>query len=239
MLNKKIIAIIPARAGSKGIKNKNIALVAGIPLISYTINSIKKSSLITNFIVSTDSPEINSIGLESGASNIGLRPEDLSSDSAKTFDAIYYSLIKFQEKYGPVDLVLELQPTYLFRSPDILDNSIKSILMSDHTSFTTVRKILDTSHPDYIGTIIKDSIFFPNNPNGFRRQLLSDKYACIGSIMGAKVDKIEPNPNGLLTTKCMPVILESQLEHIDINSVTDLRVAEQLIKSNAIPKSWL
>ena len=90
---KKVIAIIPARAGSKGIKDKNIKNLKGKPLISYTIEEAKKSKQIDKLIVSTDSKEISDISTALGVEVPFLRPTELATDSSLTYDVINLSLI--------------------------------------------------------------------------------------------------------------------------------------------------
>ena len=90
--DKKILAIIPARAGSKRLPGKNIMILDGCPLIAYTINAAKRSKLIDRIIVSTDSPEIAEISNRYGAETPFLRPADLSSDFSTSDDVILHTL---------------------------------------------------------------------------------------------------------------------------------------------------
>ena len=90
--NKKILAIIPARSGSKGLKNKNIKLLAGKPLVTWPIIAAKQSKYIDKCIVSTDSKNIAEIATNYGANVPFLRPKYLSSDKSLTFDVINHSL---------------------------------------------------------------------------------------------------------------------------------------------------
>ena len=89
-----VIGIVPARKGSKGVKQKNIREIAGKRLVEYTFCEINKSKLIDEFIVSSDSEFINQIGEKYGAKCNGIRPEFLSNDNALTIEVIKYELEK-------------------------------------------------------------------------------------------------------------------------------------------------
>ena len=97
--NKSIIAIIPARSGSKGLPGKNIIDLHGLPLIAWTIKMALKSEYIDYILVSTDCPNIQSISLSYGACSPFLRPPLLSSDTASSYDVINHALDYFQNKF--------------------------------------------------------------------------------------------------------------------------------------------
>jgi len=135
-----IVAIIPARGGSKGIPNKNINLLNGIPLITWTINSALKSKLIDRVIVSTDSEKIKEIAIASGAEVPYLRPCKLASDESTTESAIVHMLEFFNTEKYITDIVVLLQPTSPMRSDGIIDKSIEYFLETNADSlFTAVR----------------------------------------------------------------------------------------------------
>ena len=125
----KFMAIIPARAGSKGIKNKNIINFYNKPLIYWTISAALKSEFIDRVIVSTDSKEIQEISLKYGASVPFLRPKRLSGDKASTLSAIKYTMKKLEkdENYF-ADYIITLQPTSPLRNKKNIEEAIKVIL---------------------------------------------------------------------------------------------------------------
>jgi len=109
------IAIIPARSGSKRVPGKNIRLLAGHPLLSYSIAAARQSGVVDRVLVSTDSPEIADIGVEYGAEVLGLRPESLSDDGADDFSWFSYALEIWVES-APSQLWAVLRPTSPLRS---------------------------------------------------------------------------------------------------------------------------
>ena len=122
---KKILAIIPARGGSKAIPKKNIIDLLGKPLLYYSVKSAKESKYIDKVIVSTDDDEIAEIGKKLGADVPFLRPEEISGDKAKSIDAFIHAikeLEKLEEKY---DYILLLQNTSPLRQSWHIDEAIE------------------------------------------------------------------------------------------------------------------
>lgn len=123
----KIVAIIPARAGSTSIKNKNLIKIKNKPLISFPIIAAKKSKLINRVIVSTDSIRIKKVALKYGAEVPFLRPKKISGFLSKDIEYLKHC-IKWlkKEKYFP-DLIILLRPTTPFREIRVIDDAIKLI----------------------------------------------------------------------------------------------------------------
>jgi CMP-N-acetylneuraminic acid synthetase len=111
MLMPKILAIIPARAGSKRVAHKNIKPLGGKPLIAWTIDAALKTELNMDVVVSTDSQEIADIALQYGAKVPFLRPDYLATDTSSSFDAIEYTIERLREEGHHYDYLMLLQPT--------------------------------------------------------------------------------------------------------------------------------
>lgn len=161
---KRILALIPARGGSKGIKNKNIIEIEGKPLIAYTIESALQSVYIDAVIVSTDSDKIADISRQYGARVPFMRPETFAQDTSKTIDAVYYTLKKLEEQGDKYDAIVLLQATQPLRIVEDIDGAIehfyncgkKSLLSVSETEINPIlmrtidangimKKILDVS----------------------------------------------------------------------------------------------
>lgn len=125
----EILAVIPARGGSKGIPNKNIRVFAGKPLIAHTIGQAKLSKCISRIIVSTESEHVAAIARRHGAEVPFLRPKYLAEDKSLVVDAIVNLLekLKKDENYSP-DLLVLLQPTSPLRQPNDIDNVVDLLL---------------------------------------------------------------------------------------------------------------
>lgn len=127
--NKTFLAIVPARAGSKGLPGKNIRELCGKPLIAWSIDSGLSSNNIDEVVVSTDCEEIAKISKKYGASVPFLRPIKLASDTATTFDAIKHTIEYYKNNFNMTyDYIILLEPTSPLREKDDLDNMIQKIV---------------------------------------------------------------------------------------------------------------
>jgi CMP-N,N'-diacetyllegionaminic acid synthase len=124
-----IIAIIPARSGSKGVPGKNIKLLGGIPLFAFSIIAAKMMSSVSRVIVSTDSEEYAQIAKDYGAEVPFLRPNEISGDKSTDFDLFLHVLNWFKENEDIIpDFLLHLRPTTPLRDPKIMDEAVKLFL---------------------------------------------------------------------------------------------------------------
>lgn len=133
----RIVCIIPARGGSKGIKNKNIQLILGKPLIAYSIKHSLNTISITNTYVSTDSEEIAEIA-EKYSAKVIIRPDDISGDYSKVEEALKHSLTSINEE---PDLVVFLQVTSPIRKKNDISNAIRKLIDEGADSLFSSRKI--------------------------------------------------------------------------------------------------
>lgn len=144
--NKKILGVITARGGSKGIPRKNIKLLYGKPLIVYTIEAAEASQYLTRCIVSTDDQEIADISLKFGADIPFMRPADLAQDQSTSIEVVQDVLRKLEENYGEkYDYLMILQPTSPLRSSEDIDACIKKIIDTDADSVMSMLELVDFS----------------------------------------------------------------------------------------------
>lgn len=136
----KILAIIPARSGSKSVPHKNIRLINGKPMLAYSIEHAQNSKYINRIILSTDSKEYADIGQKYGAEVPFIRPAEFATDTALDIDVFYHALnyLKTKENYIP-DIVVQLRPTYPIRNAEDIDNMIE--IMLNNTDIDSVRSI--------------------------------------------------------------------------------------------------
>jgi CMP-N-acetylneuraminic acid synthetase len=132
-VKKNVVAIIPARGGSKGITKKNTRLLAGKPLIAYTIEAVKGCSLVDRIIVSTDDEEIREVSIKYGAEVPFLRPAELAQDDTPTEPVLKHCVewLEKKESYR-VDVVLFLQLTDVFRRKSLIHDVLSKLLENDH-----------------------------------------------------------------------------------------------------------
>ena len=121
-----MIAIVPARGGSKGLPGKNIKDLLGKPMIAYTIEEALKSKYITEVIISTDCKEIEEVAIKHGAKSLFLRPPYLASDSAKAIDNYIYTIDRLNKEFGyAITDFIVLQPTSPLRTTEDIDGAIE------------------------------------------------------------------------------------------------------------------
>lgn len=218
--DKRFLAVIPARAGSKGIPNKNIVVINGKPLIQYTIDEALKSRYLDDIIVSTDSEEIAAISKQFGAQVPYLRPKCLAQDTSKSVEALIH-VINEQKKLGSTyDYVVLLQPTQPLRKYFHIDKAIEKITTSDYDSLVSISKIKE--HPLLIRKLKDDSTVEKLLPTSstVRRQEFPDYYKVNGAIY---INKINANLN--LNTSLNDNILGFYMEKeydLDIDEQLDL-----------------
>ena len=226
------MAIIPARSGSKGIKDKNIKLLNGKPLISYTIESAKKSNVFKDIIVSTDSKEYKEICEKYGAWVPFLRGQDLSGDEVATNDVIIDVLIKLKELGKEYDSFMILQPTSPLRDEYDICESTK--LFYDN-NFNSVVSMCECEHSPLLSKYLGESKCldgFLSDLNKLRRQDLECYYRLNGAIYISKVEYFFKYRDFYKKDCCAYIM--SKEKSVDIDDIFDFKFAEFLLsmKSN-------
>lgn len=229
MKSYKILAIIPARCGSKGIRRKNLQKLSGKPLIVHTIIAAKKTKSINKIIVSTDDKEIEKISKNNGAEVPFLRPKQISKDTSSTIEVIKHALKFLQENQSYVpDIIILLQPTSPLRTSQLITKTINTLKKSKATSVITVSKI--TKHP-YASYWLKNDFLKPfekNSPKYSRRQEFPDLFFPTGAVYTFWYDTLKKF-NSLYGPKIKPIVVRD--EDIDIDNLRDLFFAEMMLKN--------
>lgn len=226
-MTKRVLAIIPARGGSKGIPKKNIIDLAGKPLIAWTIEASYCSKYITKTIVSSDSDEILEVA-KNHNSNILKRPDELATDISSSEIVVKHAIENMEEKF---DYIVLLQPTSPLRDTTDIDCAFENLFCSNATALISVceydNKILKAFKENEFGYIEGIS----NNKYPFmRRQDLPKTYISNGAIYIIKVDEFLKN-NSFLTDKTISFVM-SETKSFDIDTEEDLRKVEKYINGN-------
>jgi CMP-N,N'-diacetyllegionaminic acid synthase len=223
MLSKKIIAIIPARAGSKGLKNKNLKKIGNKSLVEISIQMSKRIKDISMVAVSTDSKLIQKIAQKNKVWCKYLRPKKISGDQAKTSDAIIFTLNQIKEKF---DYVIEFQPTYVFRNEKIIKNAISLIKKEKKAdSLISVNLIKDTSHKDYYIKIKKNYAFSKKPASLFNRHNLERTYKPFGLIIITKVSSLLKYKS-MVCGKTLAYEVKDKLSKLDIDDNLDYEISK-------------
>jgi len=227
----KILGIIPARKGSKGVKNKNSLIINGKPLIEYTINSALKSK-IDKIVVSTNCSKIQKISIDLGVSSPFLRPEHLATDNALTIDVVKHCLDYYKNIGEDFDIVMLLQPTCPLRSSEMINKAIDKLSSSEDIDSVVSVVDVEGNHPFRMKRIENNKLvnyidlgFEDMRP----RQELPKVYIRSGSIYAIKVDALLKY-NGLVGSSVYPLIEESDLA-INIDTYHDLHLFENKINN--------
>lgn len=227
----KILGIIPARGGSKGIPGKNIKPLGGKPLIAWTIEAAKKSNLLNHFIVNTEDKQIAEIATQYGADVPFMRPVELAQDETPTLDVVEHTLLFFGSKGQNFDAVCLLQPTSPFRPDGLIDQAIKTFIESDADALVTVRSVPDEFNPHwvfepdergYLKIATGDTEIIP------RRQELPPAYFRDGSIYLTKSDVILER-HSLYGEKLAYLVMPGNVPYVNLDTPSDWEQAERII----------
>ncbi|GHE80942.1 acylneuraminate cytidylyltransferase family protein [Thalassotalea profundi] len=226
----KILAIIPARAGSKRLPGKNSKQLCGKPLVKWTIEAAQQCESIDEIIVSTDSETIAEIAKDSGIPVPFLRPEEISGDTATAIDVVKHTIDYYQKIGRTFDYVLWLQPTSPLRSSTNIQEAIATLKTK---SAEGVISVCECDHsPMWSNTLAQDgsmknflSNFVKKNP---RSQALPTYYRLNGAIYIAKVEPLLAQETFFLEENLFSYVM-SRESSIDIDHHLDFKLAEFLL----------
>jgi len=226
---KKFLAIIPARSGSKGIKNKNIIPLKGKPLISYTIESALESGIFDETIVSTDSEEIAEISKAYGAKVPFLRPYELATDEVSTLDVILHTLDYYISQKIFYDYFVLLQPTSPLRNSEDIVNAVELLFKKKADSVVSV---CETDHsPLWSNVLPKDlslNNFLSKEARNKPRQELPKYYRINGAIYISKIEHFLKERDFYVKNSYAYIMPLDR--SIDIDNYIDLKLAEILLE---------
>ncbi|MCC7573098.1 MAG: acylneuraminate cytidylyltransferase family protein [Candidatus Methanofastidiosum sp.] len=228
-----MIAIIPARGGSKGVPNKNIKLFCGVPLIVYTIRAAKLAESVSRIIVSTDSDQIAEIVRREGAEIPFMRPNHLASDTALALDTYIYTCERLMETEGiEIESFMVLQPTSPLRTQEDIDEAYKIFKQNDADSIISVSEAL---HPPAWFRYIDESGRLRAYDNLIKgdvknRQDYLQAFIPNGAIFIFKYLFLK-NTRSYYSNKTYPYIMPPE-RSIDIDNPIDFSFGEFLYKNN-------
>lgn len=228
-----IIGLIPARGGSKGVPRKNIAPLAGKPLIQYTIDEAKKSNKISRLVVSTEDEEIAQISKDLGAEVI-MRPPEYATDTAPTLPVMQHVVETIEKDGQKVDAILLLQPTTPFRTQEDIDGAIELFKEKQPDSLVSVDSVPGHFSPFWQIALEDDTdikLFmnkYDPNVKDFktRRQDLPKTYYRNGAIYITKRDVLMTS--GIYGEKCVAYVMDKE-KFVNIDTIHDFHLAEMLI----------
>jgi N-acylneuraminate cytidylyltransferase len=226
MKNFRILALIPARGGSKRLPGKNIKVLGSKPLIAWSIDIVKGNPYICDILVSTDCPDIADVAKEFGAYVPWLRPEIYSTDTSSSVDMTIHALNWYEENHGLVDGVLLLQPTSPFRNQKILQLGIELFKEKKNPVIAVSKTHI---HPSWTFKIVEGKLIPFMDQNGMekRSQDLDSAFIVNGSFYLTSPIYLK-NTLSFYKPIAIPLIIENEIESIDIDTILDFEFAEYL-----------
>lgn len=229
--NKSVIAIIPARGGSKGLSGKNIRSLCGKPLIAWSIEKAKKSKYLDAVLVTTDSLEIVEIAKQHGASVPFLRPAELATDRSSTYDVIRHALAYCREtEKKEFDYTVLLEPTSPLREDDDIDNMLEN-LERQSNEFDAIVSVGEVSeHPSIMKRLSEGRMepFYSDLAQTTRRQDNVPAYFPYGVAYMAKTAKLL-NENTFYMERCLPFPIK-RYQNYEIDDLYDFLCVEAVMK---------
>lgn len=225
----RILGLIPARGGSKGIPKKNIKLLGEKPLLAYTIDSAKSSKFLTQIVVSTDNDEIATTAEKLGYKPPFIRPAELAQDSSTSLEVVQHALAFYESQNIFFDAVCLLQPTTPFRDNGFIDAAINKFISAESDSLVSVLPIPHEYNPHWV---------FEKDENGLlkiatgeeniisRRQDLPQAFHRDGAIYLIKTTALK---NGSLYGKSIAYIESNPKFYVNIDTMKDWSLAEELV----------
>ena len=226
-----MLAVIPARGGSKRLPNKNVLELSGEPLIVWTIDAAKRSKYIDRIVVSTDDGDIAATAIKAGVDVPFIRPTHLAEDHTSTYEVVAHTLTQLRNYGNQFEYLLLLQPTSPLRTTEHIDGAADLFIAK---SADAVISVTEVDHLNEWSGQIPESLClekFFHGKTEKRSQELPKKYRINGAIYLVNVSKLLAHKTFFLPKNIIAYIMEREAS-IDIDSQFDFQLAEYLIQIN-------
>jgi CMP-N,N'-diacetyllegionaminic acid synthase len=224
-----VLAIVPARGGSKGVPGKNLRPLAGRLLIEYAADAARQSGVVDRTVLSTDSAEIAEAGRRIGLDVPFLRPEALSGDETPMLPVIQHALAQLAGRGFTPAIVVLLQPTSPLRRPEHVRLAVEQLRQTGATSVVTVVEVPRHMSPDYVmridGGVLKP--FLPEGASVTRRQDVRAAYSRDGTVYAFRRDTVE-RFDSIYGPDCRPLVIPIE-ESLSIDTPADWERAERML----------
>ena len=229
--SKKVLAIIPARFGSKGLPGKNLRLLGGKPLVSYPINTALNSKYVDHVYCSTDSSEIADLASEAGADTSYLRPKNLALDTTSSVEVVLDAIAFFESSALFFDFLVMLEPTSPMTEADDLDAALE-ILVNNESKFDNAISISESvsGHPHFtfrVSSENKINTFDGSEWTFRRRQDLEKLFFQTGSLYISKVESLKRNKS-FITDRTLGFEVP-KIKSFEIDDLIDFKILEMLM----------
>ncbi len=214
---KRILAVVPARGGSKGIPNKNMQLLAGVSLIGWAGRTLTKVPFLDRRILSTDSPEYAQEGRQYGLEVPFLRPPHLSTDTASAIEVVQHALSSLEPVSGEVfDIVLIIEPTSPLRLPSDVEQAVRVLLTTGADSVVTVSPVPAKFHPLKALKIVEEQLdFYVDTGRTITVRQHLDKLYWRNGVCYALTRACIMERGAILGGHCVPMVVDHSVVNID------------------------
>lgn len=239
--DNRILALVTARGGSKGLPGKNIRRLCGKPLIAWAIEAGRKSKYIDRIVVSTDDAAIARIARKFKAEVPFMRPKKLALDKATSIDVIIHALDFLKAQGQEYDLLILLEPTSPLRTAKDLDKAIEMLINNKHSAESIVGvSRVGAAHPDFDVTVNTKGFLQPykkHSKKAVRRQDLSELYFLEGSLYVAYVKSLYRRRT-FYHSRTLPYIVP-KWKSLEVDDIIDLICIEAVMKNyKAVKKQF-
>lgn len=229
---KRVLALIPARGGSKGLPRKNARDFCGKPLIAWSVEQALSSRYVDSTVVSTDDTEIAAIAKEAGAEVPFLRPAALAEDGSKSIDVIAHAIAHLKRLGREYDYLLLLEPTSPLRSVEDIEGALETLASCDGISSIVSVTEAEAAHPAFLftmdGAVLKPALSV--YPNSIRRQDLEQQYFFLeGSVYASTVSALLTNGGFCHSGTAAWVV--PRWKSVEIDEICDFIAAEALMRA--------
>ncbi|MGM0635484.1 MAG: cytidylyltransferase domain-containing protein [Bacteroidota bacterium] len=226
----RILAIIPARGGSKGVPRKNIKELGGKPLLAYTADAALASNLISKVILSTEDEEIMKVGKSLGLDVPFQRPSELAQDQSGSLGVVQHAIQFFEDKGVFFDAVILLQVTSPFRETGFIDQALEKFIASKAEALISVLPVPHEYNPHWVFEADNnDNLSIATGEKQIikRRQDLPTAYFRDGSIYITKTEVIK---QGSFFGEKLSYIKSNPAKYVNIDTLDDWKKAEEMLK---------
>tara|TARA_Y100000296_G_C5152916_1_gene247407 strand:+ start:455 stop:1171 length:717 start_codon:yes stop_codon:yes gene_type:complete len=225
---KKVIAVIPARSGSKGLPGKNTKDLCGKPLIAWSIKAALKSKHIDEVCVSSDSEEIIKIARDFGINPNFKRPAELAQDDSTMIDVLFHALEEYKKINKNFDIIVCLEPTSPTRESQDIDESLE--LLVNNNNAWSVASVTEAEDLSLFASLESGFLSWHGGPpNNIRRQEKQKLYYLEGTVLLSWVDKLVEH-RGFYHGKTLGMVVP-RWKSTDIDDLVDWYQAESIIKN--------
>jgi len=225
----RVLGLVPARAGSKGVPGKNTRLLAGRPLLEYTARAARESGVLHRVVLSTDSEEIAECGRRVGLDVPFIRPAALAHDETPMLPVVEHALDELRRQGWEPEMVVLLQPTSPLRKPAHIRAAVEQLYQTGADSVVTVVAVPQHLSPDYVMRVEDGRLrpFLPEGVRVTRRQDARPAYVRDGTVYAFRTTTLR-RFGSMYGDDCRPLVLDAG-ESLSIDSVADWAAAERAL----------